>query len=68
MGISGVIAYAIPDLPRDVREQEYLEEKMLQKETQKRRLNRTRSMSPSTEALIAKSADDERSSTETPIL
>lgn len=58
MGISGLIAYAIPDLPRDVREQEYLEEKMLQKETQKRRLNRTRSMSPSTEALIAKSTEE----------
>ncbi|XP_059488019.1 anoctamin-3-like isoform X2 [Neocloeon triangulifer] len=52
-GISGLIAAAIPDLPWDVKEREYLEEKLVNKETEKYRKKKTRSMSPSTEALIS---------------
>ncbi|XP_065334974.1 anoctamin-4-like [Cloeon dipterum] len=57
MGLSGLIAYAIPDLPWDVREQEYLEEKIMEKATQKYRVHNNRSLSPSTEALITKSEE-----------
>jgi hypothetical protein len=43
VAISGIVAYLIPDLPRDVKEKAYVEEKMLAERTQQFRLKKLHS-------------------------